>query len=172
MLKTNLLKLSILEVALISLDYPSSIFLFSRGCIITYVAKLITHQLTIAAGLGLIIYAGLAGGDVWTEFYQYFRESKFVSFSNITTLMCIFGLFLSAALFFLPALIIITTVLNYMSCIHNDNLYYYYFFFFQTSNQLQGHIAEQHYNHVLNSTIDFKSPSCKKNLEYAIIVIL
>ncbi|CAL5390831.1 unnamed protein product [Camellia sinensis] len=30
-----------------------------------------------AGGLGIIIYAGLANGDVWKEFYQYFQESKF-----------------------------------------------------------------------------------------------
>ncbi|KAK3017271.1 hypothetical protein RJ639_007383 [Escallonia herrerae] len=35
-------------------------------------------DITIAAGLGLIVYAGLANADVWKEFYQYFRESKFI----------------------------------------------------------------------------------------------
>lgn len=38
----------------------------------------ITHQISLAAGLGLIIFAGLANSD-WKEFYQYFRESRFVS---------------------------------------------------------------------------------------------
>lgn len=38
-------------------------------------------QITMAAGLGIIFYAGLSSGDVWKEFYQYFRESRFVSFS-------------------------------------------------------------------------------------------
>lgn len=33
----------------------------------------------MAAGLGLIAYAGLSNGDVWKEFYQYFRQSRFVS---------------------------------------------------------------------------------------------
>lgn len=42
-------------------------------------ANSITYQILFIAGLGLIIYAGLASGDVWKEFYQYFRESKFVS---------------------------------------------------------------------------------------------
>lgn len=37
--------------------------------------------MSLAAGLGLMIYAGLANGDVWKEFFQYFRESKFVSVS-------------------------------------------------------------------------------------------
>lgn len=36
-------------------------------------------QVTLAAGLGLIVYAGFAGEDNWREFYQYLRESKFVS---------------------------------------------------------------------------------------------
>ncbi|KAI3831718.1 hypothetical protein MKW92_047672 [Papaver armeniacum] len=34
--------------------------------------------ISVAAGLCLIVYAGLAGGDAWREFYQYFRESKFI----------------------------------------------------------------------------------------------
>ncbi|KAI3939319.1 hypothetical protein MKW98_022187 [Papaver atlanticum] len=38
----------------------------------------LTAGISVAAGLGLIIYAGLAGGDAWREFYQYFRESKFI----------------------------------------------------------------------------------------------
>ena len=43
------------------------------------VSQLIKYQITIAAGLGLIIYASLANEDVWVEFYQYFRQSKLVS---------------------------------------------------------------------------------------------
>lgn len=39
----------------------------------------ITYQISLAAGLGLILYAIFAGGDVWKEFLQYFRESKLVS---------------------------------------------------------------------------------------------
>jgi hypothetical protein len=35
-------------------------------------------QITLGAGLGLIGYAALAGGDAWKEFSQYFRTSKFV----------------------------------------------------------------------------------------------
>ncbi|XP_042521148.1 uncharacterized protein LOC122094417 [Macadamia integrifolia] len=38
----------------------------------------ITAGILFAAGLGIIAYAGLASGDVWKEFYQYFRESKFI----------------------------------------------------------------------------------------------
>lgn len=39
----------------------------------------------MAAGIGLLAFAGLSNGDVWKEFYQYFRESRFVS----TVITCI-----------------------------------------------------------------------------------
>ncbi|KAM3228500.1 hypothetical protein ACQJBY_059886 [Aegilops geniculata] len=39
----------------------------------------LTAGVIFAVGLGLIIFAGKAGGDDWREFFQYFRESKFVS---------------------------------------------------------------------------------------------
>lgn len=39
-------------------------------------------QLVFALGIGLIIYAGKAGGDDWKEFIRYFRESKFVSYAT------------------------------------------------------------------------------------------
>lgn len=45
----------------------------------------VTHQITLAAGLGIVIYAGLASGADWKEYYQYFNESKFVSHSTINT---------------------------------------------------------------------------------------
>ena len=35
-------------------------------------------QVLAASGLGLIAYAGLASGEDWKEFFQYFRQSKFV----------------------------------------------------------------------------------------------
>lgn len=35
-------------------------------------------QILLASGLGLIVYAGISTGD-WKEFYQYFRQSRFVS---------------------------------------------------------------------------------------------
>lgn len=50
----------------------------------SYVDSII-HQISIAAGLGIIIYAGLSDGDVWNEFFQYFRESKFVSTVDVLT---------------------------------------------------------------------------------------
>jgi len=37
------------------------------------------NQILLASGIGIIVYAGLAGEDVWKEFFQYCRESKFVS---------------------------------------------------------------------------------------------
>lgn len=40
-------------------------------------------QILLASGLGLIVYAGLAGEGVWKEFYQYCRGSKFVSLGSI-----------------------------------------------------------------------------------------
>lgn len=42
----------------------------------------VTHQISLAAGLGVLVYAGLANWDDWKEFFQYFRESKFVSVAN------------------------------------------------------------------------------------------
>ncbi|XP_057506622.1 uncharacterized protein LOC130789853 isoform X2 [Actinidia eriantha] len=45
---------------------------------LNFLESKLTAGVSLAAGLGLIIYAGLANGDVWKEFYQYFRESKFI----------------------------------------------------------------------------------------------
>ncbi|XP_022140723.1 uncharacterized protein LOC111011318 [Momordica charantia] len=42
-----------------------------------------TAGITFAAGLGIIFYAGLAGESVWKEFYQYFRESRFIHAMSI-----------------------------------------------------------------------------------------
>ncbi|CAL5006838.1 unnamed protein product [Urochloa decumbens] len=38
----------------------------------------LTAGVVFALGIGLIIYAGKAGGEDWTEFIRYFRESKFI----------------------------------------------------------------------------------------------
>ncbi|XP_062195999.1 uncharacterized protein LOC133899088 [Phragmites australis] len=38
----------------------------------------LTAGVVFSLGLGLIIYAGKAGGDDWKEFIRYFRESKFI----------------------------------------------------------------------------------------------
>ncbi|XP_023511914.1 uncharacterized protein LOC111776784 [Cucurbita pepo subsp. pepo] len=42
-----------------------------------------TAGITFAAGLGLLFYAGLAGESAWKEFYQYFRESRFIHATSI-----------------------------------------------------------------------------------------
>ncbi|KAF7814822.1 Cardiolipin synthase N-terminal [Senna tora] len=43
----------------------------------------VTAGILLAAGLAIFIYAGIAGGEVWKEFYQYFRESKFIHITSI-----------------------------------------------------------------------------------------
>ncbi|KAF5206113.1 transmembrane protein [Thalictrum thalictroides] len=45
---------------------------------LNFLESKLTAGILTAAGLGLITYAGLADADVWKEFYQYFRESKFI----------------------------------------------------------------------------------------------
>lgn len=50
---------------------------------LNFLESKLTAGVTIAAGLGIIIYAGVASGDVWSEFYQYFRESKFIHLTCI-----------------------------------------------------------------------------------------
>ncbi|CAL9105448.1 unnamed protein product [Musa acuminata var. zebrina] len=54
-----------------------------RGWPLNFLESKITAAVTVAAGMGMIIYAGLADGDVWEEFYQYFRESKFIHITCI-----------------------------------------------------------------------------------------
>ncbi|KAK4369286.1 hypothetical protein RND71_013078 [Anisodus tanguticus] len=43
----------------------------------------LTAGITMAAGLGIIFYAGLSDGDVWKEFYQYFSQSRFIHVMSI-----------------------------------------------------------------------------------------
>ncbi|XP_039853786.1 uncharacterized protein LOC120712132 isoform X2 [Panicum virgatum] len=43
-----------------------------------FVESKLTAGVVFALGIGLIIYAGKAGGDDWKEFIRYFRESKFI----------------------------------------------------------------------------------------------
>ncbi|KAI8552204.1 hypothetical protein RHMOL_Rhmol06G0247900 [Rhododendron molle] len=45
---------------------------------LNFLESKLTAGVSLAAGLGLIIYAGLANGEDWKEFFQYFRESKFI----------------------------------------------------------------------------------------------
>ncbi|XP_028779562.1 uncharacterized protein LOC114735946 [Neltuma alba] len=43
----------------------------------------VTAGILLAAGLAIIAYAGLAGGALWKEFFQYFRGSKFIHIMSI-----------------------------------------------------------------------------------------
>lgn len=61
-------------VRLVLLQYISN----SIGPLLPYFFQFML-QVVFALGIGLIIYAGKAGGDDWKEFVRYFRESKFVS---------------------------------------------------------------------------------------------
>ncbi|MQM18465.1 hypothetical protein Taro_051458, partial [Colocasia esculenta] len=54
---------------------------------LNFLESKITAAILTAAGLGLILYAGLAPGDEWTEFYQYFRESKFIHLTSLDFLL-------------------------------------------------------------------------------------
>ncbi|EMS46828.1 hypothetical protein TRIUR3_10128 [Triticum urartu] len=51
----------------------------------------LTAGVIFAVGLGLIIFAGKAGGDDWREFFQYFRESKFEKWLGSATGSCAFA---------------------------------------------------------------------------------
>ncbi|KAJ0988214.1 hypothetical protein J5N97_006570 [Dioscorea zingiberensis] len=54
---------------------------------LNFLESKITAAVTLVAGLGCIVYAGLANEDVWKEFYQYFRESKFIHIMSIDFLL-------------------------------------------------------------------------------------
>ncbi|XP_078443711.1 uncharacterized protein LOC144713095 [Wolffia australiana] len=45
---------------------------------LNFLESKITAAVVAASGIGLIAYAGLASGEDWTEFFQYFRQSKFI----------------------------------------------------------------------------------------------
>ncbi|KAM1512646.1 hypothetical protein ACFX1Z_024181 [Malus domestica] len=50
--------------------------------------------ISLAAGLGLIVSAGLAAGADWKEYYQYFNESKFIHATSLDfTLLSAFAPF-------------------------------------------------------------------------------
>ncbi|KAF9624038.1 hypothetical protein IFM89_007736 [Coptis chinensis] len=55
---------------------------------LNFLESKLTAVVLLAAGLGVFAYAALANADVWTEFYQYCRESKFihVTFLDFTLL--------------------------------------------------------------------------------------
>ncbi|XP_027343264.1 uncharacterized protein LOC113855831 [Abrus precatorius] len=50
---------------------------------LNFMESKVTAIISLAAGIAIITYAGLAGQDVWKEFYQYFRESKFIHIMSI-----------------------------------------------------------------------------------------
>ncbi|KAG5076789.1 hypothetical protein JHK82_055484 [Glycine max] len=50
---------------------------------LNFLESKVTATISLAAGVAIITYAGLAGQDVWKEFYQYFRESKFIHIMSI-----------------------------------------------------------------------------------------
>ncbi|XP_027939720.1 uncharacterized protein LOC114193923 isoform X3 [Vigna unguiculata] len=50
---------------------------------LNFLESKVTALISLVAGVAIIIYAGLAGQDVWKEFYQYFRESKFIHITSI-----------------------------------------------------------------------------------------
>ncbi|XP_062107117.1 uncharacterized protein LOC133818338 isoform X2 [Humulus lupulus] len=45
---------------------------------LNFLESKLTAVVTLAAGLGILISAGLANGDDWSEFFQYFKESRFI----------------------------------------------------------------------------------------------
>lgn len=50
---------------------------------LNFLESKLTARIALAAGLGLMAYAGLSTGAVWKEFYQYFRASKFIHLTCI-----------------------------------------------------------------------------------------
>ncbi|KAK7393767.1 hypothetical protein VNO78_22331 [Psophocarpus tetragonolobus] len=50
---------------------------------LNFLESKVTATISLVAGVAIITYAGLAGQDVWKEFYQYFRESKFIHIMSI-----------------------------------------------------------------------------------------
>ncbi|XVF21173.1 hypothetical protein REPUB_Repub12eG0067900 [Reevesia pubescens] len=61
---------------------------------LNFLESKLTAGISLAAGIGLIIYAGLADANVWREFYQYFRESKFIHIMSLDfTLLSAFAPF-------------------------------------------------------------------------------
>ncbi|RDX88888.1 hypothetical protein CR513_29430, partial [Mucuna pruriens] len=50
---------------------------------LNFLESKVTATISLAAGVAIITYAGLAGQGVWKEFFQYFRESKFIHITSI-----------------------------------------------------------------------------------------
>lgn len=61
---------------------------------LNFLESKLTAGISLIAGIGLIIYASLADGDAWREFYQYLRESKFIHITSLDfTLLSTFAPF-------------------------------------------------------------------------------
>ncbi|PRQ52460.1 putative cardiolipin synthase [Rosa chinensis] len=61
---------------------------------LNFLESKLTAGITLAAGLGIVIYAGLASGADWKEYYQYFNESKFIHVMSLDfTLLSAFAPF-------------------------------------------------------------------------------
>ncbi|KAK8913832.1 hypothetical protein KSP39_PZI023948 [Platanthera zijinensis] len=54
---------------------------------LNFLESRLTAWFVFAAGTCLVAYAGLANGDTWAEFYQYFRESKFIHAMSLDFLL-------------------------------------------------------------------------------------
>lgn len=54
---------------------------------LNFLESRLTAWFVLAAGTCLVAYAGLANGDTWAEFYQYFRESKFIHVMSLDFLL-------------------------------------------------------------------------------------
>lgn len=61
---------------------------------LNFLESKITAGVVFAAGLGLVTYAGLSTEEVWTEFFQYFRESRLVHATSLDfTMLSAFSAF-------------------------------------------------------------------------------
>jgi hypothetical protein len=53
------------------------------SCLLVFGCCWIMNQVTLVAGLGIILYSVVGNAGDWTEFYQYFRESKFIHVTSL-----------------------------------------------------------------------------------------
>ncbi|BFG25890.1 hypothetical protein CerSpe_121640 [Prunus speciosa] len=61
---------------------------------LNFLESKLTAWISLAAGLGIVIYAGLADGADWKEYYQYFNGSKFIHVMSLDfTLLSAFAPF-------------------------------------------------------------------------------
>ncbi|XP_008229787.1 PREDICTED: uncharacterized protein LOC103329132 [Prunus mume] len=61
---------------------------------LNFLESKLTAWISLAAGLGIVIYAGLADGADWKEYYQYFKGSKFIHVMSLDfTLLSAFAPF-------------------------------------------------------------------------------